>query len=156
MADSRLYPIGTGASKSRQIGNTFVEFGVLKTQRFRVLVAQVNAGFVLLPALPGVKWRITDAAMISVGGAAGGGTSVDLLGTKAGSASRPLVIAVAALGQSVLTRAGVSNAVILADGASFTAHDTNTSISVTKQNAGSAITGSVSIDVILSYIADQS
>lgn len=164
MADSRNYPVGAAAAKGRQINTgsiaaqptqQFVEFGVVRHQRTRVTTAQVNAGFVLLPALKGVKWRIIDCAMISVGGAASGATSVDLLGTKAAAASRPLVIAVAALTQSALVRIGASNAVILADGASFTAHDDNTAISVTKQSGGSNLATTTHVDVLLSYVADQ-
>jgi hypothetical protein len=153
-ADSRMYPIGSGAPKSRPIQGTFVEFGQVKALRTRVTLAQANAGFTLLPALPGVKWRLMDMRVISIGGAAAGGTSLDLLGTKSGSASRPLVIAVAALTQSALVRAGAANAVILADGASFTAHDANTAISVTKQSGGSNLTTATHFDVSLEYIAD--
>ena len=154
-ADSRAYPVGSGSPKSTVIQNTFVEFGVLKTQRTRVTVAQVNAGFTLLPALPGVKWRIVDCDMIAYGGAAATATSVDLLGTKAGSASRPLVGAIAALSQSARARMGGSNMVILADGASFTAYDVNTKISVTKQSGGSNLATCTGIDVILSFVAEQ-
>jgi hypothetical protein len=132
-----------------------VDFGVLKIQRTRVTAAQVNAGFTLLPAIPGVKWRITDASLIAYGNAATTATSVDLLGTKAGAASRPLVGAVSSLAQSVLLRMGAAGMVILADGASFTAHDNNTKISVVKQSGGSSLGGATGIDVILSYVADQ-
>lgn len=125
-----------------------------KALRVRATTAEVNAGKVLLPALPGIKWKIHDAAMIAIGGAATGATSVDLLGTKGASASRPLVIAVAALTQSALVRMGATNAVILADGASFTAHDANTSISVTKQSGGSNLATATHIDVFLLYIAE--
>ena len=155
---SRLYPEGSGSPKARQIRNNdtsvFVEFAVTKTQRTRATAAQVNAGLVLLPALPGVKWRLVDATMIAIGGAAATATSVDLLGTKAAAASRPLVVAVAALTQSALVRAGAANAVILADGASFTAHDANTAISITKQSGGSNLATATHIDVQLTYVAD--
>jgi hypothetical protein len=154
MSDSRLYPTGAGFNKSFKRNGTFVDIGVTKTQRTRATAAQVNAGLVLLPAIPGVKWRIVDAAMIAIGGAATGATSVDLLGTKAAVASRPLVIAVAALTQSALVRAGATNAVILADGASFTAHDANSSIKVTKQSGGSNLATATHVDVILTYVAD--
>lgn len=149
-----MYPQGSGSPKARPILGTFVEFGEVKQQRTRVSAAQVNAGFTLLPALPGVKWRIVDAIMIAIGGAAATATSVDLLGTKAATASRPLVVAVAALTQSAVVRIGATNAVVLADGASFTAHDANTAISVTKQSAGSNLATATHIDVLLSYIAD--
>lgn len=158
--DTRLYPGGSGFPKSRTIRNLsgesrFVQFGAHQSQRTRVTQAQVNAGFTLLPALPGVKWRIVDCAFIAIGGAAATATSVDLLGTKAGAASRPLVVAVAALTQSALVRMGAANAVILADGASFTAHDANTSISITKQSGGSNLATATHIDAILVYVAEQ-
>lgn len=152
--DSRMYPLGTGSQKTRVINGTLVAFGEPRIQRTRVTLAQANAGFTLLPALPGVKWRLLDAKMIAIGGAAAGGTSLDLLGTKAGSASRPLVVLVAALTQSAVVRAGASNASVLADGASFTAHDANTAISVTKQSGGSALTTSTHFDIFLEYVAD--
>lgn len=153
--DSRMYPQGSGVPKSSYRGSTFVAIGVVQTQRTRVTTAQVNAGFTLLPAISGVKWRLVDATMIAYGGAAATATSVDLLGTKSGSASRPLVVAVAALTQSALVRMGASNAVILADGVSFTAHDNNTAISITKQSGGSNLATATGIDVQLTYVADQ-
>lgn len=159
-SDSRLYPTGSGNPHKARIirGETttnFVEFGVAKMQRTRVTRDQVNAGFTLLPALPGVKWRILDAAMIAIGGAAQTATSVDLVGTRAGSSVRPLVVAIGALTQSTLVRAGAANAVILADGASFTALDANTALSVSKQSGGSNLATASAIDVILTYVADQ-
>lgn len=159
MSETRLYPHGSGIPKKKVVRNSasrhFVEFGVLKHQRTRVTLAQVNAGFELLPALKGVKWRIADVSMIAIGGAAGGGTSVDILGTRGGSAVRPLVVAIAALTQNALVRAGATNATILADGASFTPLDANTSVSVTKQSGGSAITTATHFDVFLSYVAEE-
>lgn len=152
---SRNYPIGNGFNKSFRRNSTFVDIGVTKTQRTRATAAQVNAGLVLLPAIPGVKWRIVDAAMIAIGGAAATATSVDLLGTKTAAASRPLVAAVAALTQSTLARMGATNMVILANGASHTAHDANTAISVVKQSGGSNLATATHIDVILTYVADQ-
>lgn len=150
--DTRLYPQGAGAPKSRIINGVQVDFGVAKQQRTRVTVAQLNAGFTLLPALPGVKWRLIDAAMISIGGAATSGTSANLIGTRAAAAVQLLVSAVAALTQSALLRAGAANAVILADGASFTALDANTA--VTCKTVGSAMTVMTNLDVTLSYVAD--
>lgn len=154
MSDSRLYPEGPGYPKSFIRNGISIAIGAVKSQRTRVTLAQINAGFTLLPAIPGVKWRLVDATMVSIGGAAAGATSVDLIGTKAAAASRPLVIAVAALTRSALVRAGASNAVILADGASFTAHDNNTALTIGTQSGGSALTTSTNIDVFLTYVAD--
>lgn len=150
--DTRLYPGGAGTPKARSILNTFVEFGVVKQQKTRVTLVQLNAGFTLLPALPGVKWRLLDWAMISNGGAATAATSANIVGTRAAAAVQLAVTAVAALTRSALVRAGASNAVILADGASFTALDANTA--VTLANVGSAMTTLTSIDIFLTYVAD--
>lgn len=154
MADSRMYPTGTGGTRSRPILGNLIDFGIEKNQRTRVTLAQANAGFTLLPALPGVRWRIVDCRVISVGGAAAGGTSLDLVSTQAASAVRPLVIAVAALTQSALVRAGATNATILANGASFVPNDTNTAVTVAKQSGGSALTVATHFDVSLDYTAE--
>jgi len=58
----------------------------------------------------------------------------------------------AALNQSTLLRIGAANAVILADGASFTAHDANTSLNLVR--VGSAITVATFVDVLLTYAMD--
>jgi hypothetical protein len=150
--DSRMYPTGSGAPKSRPILGTFVEFGVVKKQRTRVTLAQVNAGFTLLPALPGVRWRLTDACLISIGGAFGASTSVNLIGTRSGSAVQLLAVAIAALSQSALVRAGAANATLLADGTSFTQLDANTAVTIGK--VGSTGTTATNVDVLLEYVAD--
>ena len=152
-SDSRLYPQGTGAPKSRFVSGTLVDFGVAKSQRTRVTLAQMNAGFTLLPARVGVKWRVLDAVVIAIGGNATAGTSVNIIGTVAGSAVQILVAAIAALTRSALVRIGAANAVILADGASFTAMDANTA--VTCITVGTAMTTSTAFDVLLTYVADQ-
>ncbi len=120
--------------------------------RTRVTLAQANAGYELLPALGGLAYQILDASVIAVGGAAAGGTSLDIIGTRGGVAVRPLVIAVAALTQSAVVRAGAANAVVLADGASFTPLDANTAVSVGKQSGGSALTTATHFDITLRYL----
>jgi hypothetical protein len=153
--DSPLYPQGIGVPvKARHVNGVLVLPGIPRHLRVRATTAQVNAGLIVLPALPGFGYRILDAAMVAIGGAASGATSVDLLGTKAGAGSRPLVIAVAALTQSALVRAGDSNAVILADGASFTKHDPNTALSITKQSGGSDLATSTHVDLLLTYVVE--
>lgn len=148
-----MYPIGAAAAKARTLGQTFVEFGVTKSQRTRVTLAQMNAGFTLLPALPGVKWRLVDATIIAIGGNAAVGTSVNIIGTRAGSAVQLLVAAIAALTRSAVVRMGGANATVLADGASHTQLDANTPITVI--TVGTAMTTSTAFDVILTYVADQ-
>jgi hypothetical protein len=159
-ADSRMYPVGRSSPESRPVRGadgvpTFVEFGVTKTQRTRATAAQVNAGLVLLPALPGVKWRLIDCAMIAIGGNAATATSVDLLATQAGSAVRPVVNVIAGLTRSAVLRMGATNSAVLADGASTAVLDANTSVSVVKQSGGSNLATATHIDVILTYTAEK-
>lgn len=119
--------------------------------RKRFTIAEVNAGATLLPARDGFKYRLLDAAAISVGGATAAVTTVDLLATL--TTSRKLVaFAQASLTQSTLLRAGASGAAILADGASFTANDENTALTVGK--TGSDITTATHIDFLVSYAID--
>lgn len=159
-SDSRVYPVGATSAKARTINNTFVEFGFSKSQRTRVTLAQMNAGFTLLPALPGVKWRLLDAAVIAIGGAATTGTSVNIIGTRAAAAVQLFVVAVARLVQSAMVRtgtpfatAGAESITSLADGASYTALDTNTAVTV--KTVGTAMTVATNFDVFLTYVADQ-
>lgn len=116
--------------------------------RVRTLLASVNAGVNLLPALPGYAYRIHDMTMISNGGAAAGATSVRINGTQSSSVVQLLDVAVAALTRSAVVRAGAANATVLADGASFAACDANTAIQLI---ANGVLTTSTSIDVLLTY-----
>lgn len=121
--------------------------------RRRFTIAEVNAGATLLPAIPGFKYRINDAIMIAVGGAVTSATSVNILGTLAAVSRILLAVAVAALTQSAVVRMGAANAVVLADGASFTAGDVNTAITVI--TVGSAITVATHVDVIVEFSLDE-
>ena len=153
MRDSRVYPVGTGSPKSRPISGVDVDFGVVKNLRTRVTLTQLNAGFTLLPTLPGVKWQILDTKMIAVGGAATTGDSANIIGTRAGSAVQIIVGLVTALTRSALVRAGAANNTILADGASFTPLDTNKAVTVI--TVGTAMTVMTYLDVMLTYVAVQ-
>jgi hypothetical protein len=158
---TKVYPGGKGGAKSRYIGgiltfNSQVLFpGQVACKRVRATTAQVNAGYELLPAIPGHKYRIVDCDMIAIGGAAATATSVDLVATQGAAAIRPVVNAVAALTQSARVSMGEAPAagtsVILADGASFAALDANTGVSVAKQSGGSNLGTATHIDVLLSY-----
>lgn len=120
-----------------------------KTLRTRVTLAQLNAGFTLLPAVPGYIYALIDATLIAVGGAATAGTSVNIIGTRAAAPVQLVVAAIAALTESAVLRAGVANDVVLADGASFTPLDVNTPITVI--TVGSPMTTLTNLDVILEY-----
>jgi hypothetical protein len=119
--------------------------------RQRVTTANVNSGTTLLAAIPGLKYRVVDMALISIGGAASGATSVDIRATQSASGVNLLAAAVAGLTQNTLLRAGATNAAILAAGASFVANDVNTAITL---NATGTLATSTNIDVLLSYVIE--
>lgn len=156
--DGRLYPSGVG-NKSRVVNGLAIEIGVPKVQRTRVTVAQINAGFTLLPAIQGVKWRLIDLMLIAIGGAVTGSTDVRLLGTRAGSSVALGIAAVAGLTQSTVLRlgspfatAGTASIVALTDGGSFTPLDVNTAVTAGK-TGGTAATATA-VDFALTYVAE--
>ena len=127
-----------------------------RTLRTRVTLAQLNAGFTLLPALPGFIYAMIDCTMIAIGGNATTGTSVNVIGTRGGSPVQLFVAAIAGLTQSTNLRAGspfatagTASIVLLADGASFTPLDVNTPVTVI--TVGSAMTVMTNIDVTLEF-----
>ncbi len=151
--DTRQAPNGSfGSYKPRYVNGRYIMPGIPQHLRVRATTAQVNAGLEVLPAVSGFGIRIIDESMIAIGGAAATATSVDLLGTKGGSASRPVVNAVAGLTQSAVLRMGAANSAVLADGASYTRHDANTNLSITKQSGGSNLATATAIDLSLTYV----
>ena len=156
------YPAGRSAAKPKYI-NGVLTFdagplipGVTHTLRHRVATAEVNAGHVVLPAIPGFKYRLVDCKMIAIGGNAATATSVDLLATQGGSAVRPVVNSIAAtFNRSVVLRMGASGSAVLADGASFAVLDANTGISITKQSGGSGLGTATHIDLLLDYCVEK-
>jgi predicted RecA/RadA family phage recombinase len=123
--------------------------GRLLTIRKRLTIAAINAGATLLPALPGIKYRLVDAFAIAVGGAVTSVTTVDLKGTQASSVVKLVAFGQAALTQSAMVRAGSAGGVILADGASFAQLDVNTAMTVAI--TGSNITVATNIDFEVNY-----
>jgi hypothetical protein len=130
--------------------------GSERTLRTRVTLAQLNAGFTLLPAVPGFIYSAIDLVLMAIGGAATTGTSVNVIGTRAAAAVQLFVAAVAGLTQSTLLRAGspfatagTASIVVLADGGSFTPLDVNTPITVI--TVGAAMTVMTNLDVVLEY-----
>lgn len=117
--------------------------------RYRKTIAEVNAGATLLSALPGWKYRLHDAAMISIGGAVGAADTVDILGTQSASGVKLLAVAIAALTQNALVRAGAANATILAGGVSFVDNDVNTAITIGK--TGATATTATHVDFLISF-----
>jgi hypothetical protein len=117
--------------------------------RIRTTIANVNAGATLLPAVPGRAYRITDMTMIAVGGAVTGATDVRILGTRAAGSVALFVVAIAALTQSAVNKPHSANVTVLADGATYTALDVNTPITIGK--TGGAAATATNVDVILEY-----
>lgn len=122
---------------------------VPRIYRGRFSLAQVNAGATVLSAVAGYKYRLQDASMIAIGGAAAAATTIDLLATQSSSSVKLVANAVAGLTQNTLLRAGATNSTILAAGASFVANDANTAITIGK--TGSDMTTATHIDVLLVY-----
>lgn len=121
----------------------------VRSIRTRFTVAEINAGATLLPAIPGRKYRMVNASMIAIGGAAATATTVDILATQSASSVKLVANAVAGLTQNTLLRVGDANSAILAAGASFVANDDNTAITVGK--TGSNVATATHIDVIFSF-----
>ena len=125
--------------------------GVLNVRQ-RFTIAQVNVGATLLAAVPGLKYRLIEASAISVGGAAGAVTTVDILATQATASVKLVAFAQASLTQNTQLKSGGSGAAILAAGASYVQNDVNTAITVGK--TGSDVTTATHIDVIASYVLE--
>lgn len=123
--------------------------GRMFTIRKRFTIAQVNAGATLLPAIPGAKIRMVDASTIAIGGAVTSVTTVDILATLSAASRKLVANAQASLTQSTQLRSGGAGAAILADGASYTANDVNTAITV--NITGAAITVATNIDFLFTY-----
>jgi hypothetical protein len=144
---SRLKAISLEADEAT-ITRLNVTDSVLST-RVRFTIAEVNAGATLVAAITGKSIRMVSCKAIAVGGAAGAVTTVDVLGTV--STARKLVaFAQASLTQSAVLTAGGTGAAVLADGASYTANDVSTGITVGK--TGSNVTTATHIDVIFDYV----
>lgn len=101
----------------------------------------------LLPAVPGFKYRIHDAVMISNGATAGGATTVDIVGTQ--SSADVLIMSAAVAGLTDNTPLALAAANDAAGGASFAPCDANTAIRLGA--TGATVTTTTSITVMLTY-----
>jgi len=143
---SRLKAINLEADYITETGRSLV---YNKRQRFTI--AEVNAGATLLPAVAGKSYRMVRCTAIAIGNSVAAVTTVDVIGTL--STARKLVAyAQASLTQSTELKDGDTGSTILADGASYTANDANTAITVGK--TGSNVTTATHIDVNFSYTLD--
>jgi hypothetical protein len=127
--------------------------GFESTLRVRVTTAQINAGFALLPALPGYSYRVTDATMVAIGGNAATATSVDILGTQATASVKLVSALIAALTRSAVVKPHSASVSVLADGASYVANDVNTAVTIGV--TGSPLATATAVDVILTYTVEQ-
>jgi hypothetical protein len=141
--------IGTGTSGAAS-STSLPQVRVLRT---RVTIANVNTGATLLPAVAGRKYRLLDARVIAIGGAAATGTTIDILGTQSAASVKLVSFAQASLTQSTVLFPGVAGATVLADGASFQVCDVNTPITIGK--TGSSFTGATNVDVVLVYTLES-
>lgn len=140
---------GTASLQTLTVTGSVVAAGVVMNVRQRFTVAEINAGATLVAAVAGKSIRMVSCKAIAVGGAAGAVTTVDVLGTS--TTSRKLVaFAQANLTQSTVLADGGTGAAVLADGASYTANDAGTAITVGK--TGSNVTTATHIDVIFDYV----
>jgi len=126
--------------------------GTTLNTRHRVTVAEINAGHEILPAIAGKSYRMIECLAIAYGGAVGTTTTVDLLGTQSAGSVKLVAYAQASLTQSAVLVSGASGAAVQADGASYTACDANTAITVGK-TGGDADTAT-GVDIILTYVIE--
>lgn len=130
----------------------FARSAAVQNIRTRFTIAQVNAGATVLAAIAGHKYRLVSCTATAYGGAVGGTTTVDVSGTV--STARKLVaFAQASLTQSTVLKDGGTGATVLADGASYTANDANTAITVGK--TGNDLTTATGVDINLCYVIEK-
>ena len=128
---------------------------IVNGKRVRATAAQVNAGHTLVAAVKGMAHRMVDFTMIALGGSAATATSVDIIGTRGAVEVRLAVVAVAALTQSAAVKPNSTSVTLLADGASHTALDENTAITIGKQSGGSNLATATHIDCIISTASEK-
>jgi len=119
------------------------------TLRKRASIAQVNAGFTLVPAMPGMSIRMVMCEAIAEGGAAAAVTTVDVKGTQSTSVVKLVAFAQASLTQSTVLKDGGTGAAVLADGASYAPCDAGTGVTVGV--TGSAVTTATFIHFLFTY-----
>lgn len=134
-----------------QAGLTSYSQSVVLNYRHRVTTAEINAGHEILPAITGRAYRIVSVKAIAYGGAVGATTTVDILGTQAAGSVKLVTFAQGDLTQSNVLIDAV-NGTVLADGASYSACDATTAITISK--TGSDVTTATGVDVIITYVLE--
>lgn len=145
--------VAAGGLVTVEAGGTIADANgaVQHNVRRRFTVAEVNAGATLVAAIPGKQIRMASCSATAIGGAAGAVTTVDVIGTL-GTARKLVAFAQASLTQSNVLKDGGTGATVLADGASYTANDANTAITV--GITGSSITTATHIDFNFNYTVE--
>ena len=123
--------------------------GMVQNVRQRFTIAEINAGATLVAAVAGKSIRMVSCKAIAIGGAAATVTTVDVIGT-ATTARKLVAFAQANLTQSTVLTDGGTGAAVLADGASYTANDAGTAVTVGK--TGGNVATATHIDVIFDYV----
>jgi len=140
---------GNAALQTLSVSGAALIPGMVQNVRQRFTIAEINAGATLVAAVTGKSIRMVACKAISIGGAAGAVTTVDVLGT-ATTGRKLVAFAQASLTQSTVLTDGGTGAAVLADGASYTANDVGTAVTVGK--TGSNVTTATHIDVIFDYV----
>lgn len=135
----------TGIVNLNEVGLTGRHYVLRK----HALIAAINAGFTLIPAVAGAKIRMHDIKAVAVGGAVTSVTTVDVKGTQSSSVVKLVAFAQANLTQSAVVRDGGTGGTVLADGASYAPCDAGTPVTV--GITGSNITVATAIDFLVTY-----
>lgn len=118
-----------------------------------VLIANVNAGYIILPPVPYYRYRMVAMNLVAVGAAVAGATDVRILATQGGLSVALMTAAIAGLTRSARVFDGSAGGVILADGASYGYCDVNTGITVGK--TGATATGATAVLTSLAYTLER-
>ena len=143
---------GITPSATAQLALEHGNNSVVLCKRQRVLVADINAGVSVLPAISGKSYRVVNVTAIAYGGAVGTVTTVDVLGTQSAGEVKLCAYAQASLTQSAVLQMGDAGAAVTADGASYAACDAATAITVGK-TGGDADTAT-GVDFIITYVIE--
>jgi hypothetical protein len=145
-------PVYDRTTNSYRTGSQGAASGVVLQTRQRFTAAQINAGADIVPAVPGRTPRFVLARMIAVGSAVTGATAIVILGTRAATPVTLVSVPIAGLTQGALVEDGDAGATLLTDGASHTALDPGTAITIGKTGGAAVVT--TGVDVIVEYAFD--
>jgi hypothetical protein len=140
-----------------EILNVNGDAGVLH-QRHRVTVAEMNAGHTLLAAVTGLKYRLVDVKVITIGGNAGAtadATGIAVYGVQATVSTALYTALLAALTQHAVCQINTANTSVQNSGASFVANDAAAAITCRAVSAGAYdLITATHFDILLSYVLE--